>query len=166
MPAVAAALLLAVSAAGARERVRLLTLTERGVDGVQLGRTLAQVRATGRIAAATPGCELVSPRPLVAQLRAPLKGYATFDGAPPHRLIALDVVAGVQTTRHVAVHATAASVHRKYPAARLLVSKPSDPIQLMAYIVRRGGKDRMWFRLDHPRGYVAAIDVPAPQICE
>ena len=153
-------------AAGARERSGLLTLTERGVDGVRLGRTLAQVRATRRIGPATPGCELVTPRPLIARLRTPLKGYATFDGAPPHRLIALDVVAGVTTTRHVTVQATAASVQRKYPTAQLLVSKPSDPIQLIAYIVKRGGKDRLWFRLDHPKGHVAAIDVPAPQICE
>ena len=165
LPAVAAAALL-VPAATPAAGTRLLVLTERNVDGLRLGQTLARARATGRIGPTTPGCELASPRPLAARLRAPLKGFATFDGKPPHRLISLDVTGGARTPRHVKVGTPAAAARRAYPEARLLTSKPSDPLQLTALIVRRGGKDRIWLMLNRPGGHVTDLAVPGPQLCE
>ena len=171
LPLLAAAALVATVVGGAAAQARppnpqLLTLTEQGVAGLRLGRTLAQVRATGRIGPTGPGCELVSPRPLFARLRAPLKGFATFGGAAPHRLVALDVRGGAQTVRHVAVGASSAAVEQAYPEAHLLTSKPSDPLQLTAWIVKRGGKDRIWFMLNRPGGHVTDLAVPSPQLCE
>jgi hypothetical protein len=163
----AAALVAGGAAAQPRPpNVQPLTLTEQGVVGVRLGRTLAQVRATGRIGPTRPGCELVSPRPRFARLRAPLNGFATFGGAAPHWLVALDVRGGAQTERHVAVGASSAAVKRAYPEAHLLTSKPSDPLQLTAWIVKRGGKDRIWFMLNRPGGGVTDLAVPSAQGCE
>ena len=53
-----------------------------------------------------------------------------------------------------------------YPEAHLLTSKPSDPLQLTAWIVKRGGKDRMWFMLKGPGGGVTDLAVPSAQLCE
>ena len=105
---------------------RLLVLTERNLVGLRLGQTLAQARATGRIGPTTPGCELASPRPLAARLRAPLKGFATFDGRAPHRLLSLDVTGGAQTTRHVRV-GTSAAAARAAPTPRRTCLHRSRP---------------------------------------
>ena len=162
----AAAAALLVPAVTPAAGTRLLVLTERNVDGLRLGQTLAQARGTGRIGPTTPGCELASPRPLAARLRPPLKGFATFDGKAPHRLLSLDVTGGAQTTRHVRVGTSAVAARRAYPEAHLRTSKPSDPLQLTALIVKRGGKDRIWLMLNRPGGRVTDLAVPGPQLCE
>ena len=160
--AVAAAAALAGMAAAAKP----LVVTENGVRGLKLGKPLADARRTGLIGPTGPGCELASPRPLVARLRPPLKGFATFDGKAPHPLVALDVTGGAITVKHVGVGDSAAKAQRAYPNARLLVSKPDDPLQLTALIVTRGGKDRMWLMLNKPGGHVTDIDIPIVQACE
>src|SRR5262249_34332045 len=99
-------------------------------------------------------------------LRPPLPGFATFDGTAPHRLVALDVRAGVQTVRRVGAGSTAAQVRRAYPEARLVTTAQTDPFDITAYVVRRGGRDRMWLLLNRPGGRVTVLDVPAPQFCD
>ena len=160
--AVAAAAALAGMAAAAKP----LVVTENGVRGLKLGKPLADARRTGLIGPTGPGCELASPRPLVARLRSPLKGFATFDGKAPHPLVALDVTGGAITVKHVGVGDSASKARSAYPNARLLVSKPDDPLQLTALIVTRGGKDRMWLMLNKPGGHVTDIDIPIVQACE
>src|SRR4051794_24091986 len=93
------------------------TLGERGVGGLVLGRPLAALRAEGLVVPTPPGCELASPRPLVARLRPPFSGWATFGGAPRHRLEALAVTAGAATSRGIAVGARGSDVARAYPGA-------------------------------------------------
>jgi hypothetical protein len=161
----AAALVPGVPAIG-KDAAKPFVITEQGVRGLRLGRPLAKARTTGLIGATTPGCELATPRPIGAQLKSPLRGFATFGGGGSHPLQALSVRKGVITVRHIAVGATAAAVRNAYPQAHLLTSKPDDAIQLTALIVRRNGKDKMWFLLDKVGGHVTEIDVPAPQICE
>jgi hypothetical protein len=158
---------IAVASLAATASAATPVLTEHGVRGLQLGKTLAQARATGLIGATGPGCELVStPPPVAARLRAPLKGFATFAGKAPHRLVSLDIRGGAITVRHVRVGDSAAKVRSKYPEAHLLTSKPSDPLQLTALIVKRGGKDRIWLMLNKPGGRVTDLAVPGPQLCE
>jgi len=158
-----AAASLVVGAAGAGAP---LVVTEQGVHGLKLGMPLAVARRSGLIGPTTPGCPLVSPTPVGARLRAPLKGFATFDGKAPHRLVALDVRGGAITTRHVRVGDSAAKARRAYPNARLLTSKPGDPLQLTALIVTRGGQDRLWLMLNKPGGHVTDLAVPTVQACE
>jgi hypothetical protein len=155
----------AAAAAGVAAAAKPLVLTETGVRGLRLGMPLAAAKRTGLVGTTGPGCELVAPRPLHARLRAPLKGFATFDGKAPHRLVALDVNGGA-AIRGIAVGDAAAEVRRAYPGARRLTSKPDAPLQLTALIVARGGKDRIWFMLDRPRGRVTDIDLPTVQACE
>jgi hypothetical protein len=141
-------------------------LTEKGVGPLLLGRTLAEINREHLIGPATPGCELASPRPIGARLHAPFVGYATFGGAAPHRLQALSISAGVKTSRGVAIGDRGARVLHAYPGARVLNSRPGDPLQFNAIVVRSSGRDRMWFLLDRPNGHVTEFDVPAPQFCE
>jgi hypothetical protein len=127
---------------------------------------LAEARKTALVGPTRPGCELVLPRPLTAELRPPLTGFATFSGGGAKPLESLLVERGAQTVRRIAPGATAAAVRRAYPEAQLLTARPTDPIQLTALIVKRGGKDRIWFMLDRPGGRVIQLAIPLPQVCE
>jgi hypothetical protein len=141
-------------------------LSEKGVSGLLLGRPLAQIKADHLIKPTTPGCELASPRPIAARLRAPFDGFATFNGASPHRLQALAILGGTKTSRGIAIGDPAAKVLSAYPTAKVNNSRPGDPLQFTAIVVRSGGRDRMWFLLDRAGGKVTELDVPAPQFCE
>ena len=111
---------------------QLLTLTESGVAGLRLGRTLAEVRRTGGSGRPAPAASSCRPGRSSPPASGAARGFATFGGAAPHRLVALDVRGGAQTVRHLAVGASSAAVKRAYPGARLLTSRPSDPLQLTA----------------------------------
>ena len=142
-------------------------ITDRGVGGLTLGRTLAQVRGAGLVGRVTPGCELASPRPYGARLRAPLQGFATFSGrAATSRLVSLVVTGGAATDRQVTIGTTAAKVRRAYPKARLQNSRAGDPIEIYAIVVARARRDRIWFVLDRPGGRVQSIHIPGPEFCE
>ncbi len=142
-------------------------ITERGVGGLTLGRTLAQVRGAGLVGRVTPGCELASPRPYGARLQAPLQGFATFSGrAATSRLVSLSITGGAATDRQVTIGTTAAKVRRAYPKARLQNSRAGDPIEIYAIVVARARRDRIWFVLDRPGGRVQSIHIPGPEFCE
>jgi hypothetical protein len=142
-------------------------LTEHGFGGLRFGRPLATIRKAGLIAAQDiPGCELGSPRPIAARLMPPLTGFATFGGAAPHRLVALQITAGAVTDRGIRIGDPAAKVRRAYPEARVSNSLPPEPLQWAALIVTRAGRDRMWLLLDKPGGVLKDFELPAPQFCE
>lgn len=142
-------------------------LTERGVGGLRLGRTLSEVRRAKLIGRVRPGCELVRPRPYWARLRSPLRGSATFTGSRgTSRLDALLITSGAVTDRGVRIGSTAAQVLRAYPEAKVQNSRPGDPLQFSAIQVTRGGRSRLWFMLDRPRGRVLSFEIPGPQFCE
>lgn len=142
-------------------------LTERGVGGLRLGRSLAAIRRDRLIGPVSPGCELASPRPFGARIRAPLAGFATFDGrAATSRLVALSITGGARTSRGVTIGTSAANVRHAYPGARVENSGPPNPIQFNAIVVSRAGRDRIWFFLDRRGGRVRSIDLPSAQFCE
>ena len=142
-------------------------LTEVGVGRLRLGRPLAAIRADHLVGRVSAGCELASPRPVVAKLVAPLKGFATFSGTgPAKRLVSLSVTGGARTTRGVTVGTTAARVRRAYPRARVEHSPAPNPLQFDAIVVTRADQDRIWFMLDRKDGRVQSIDVPGPEFCE
>ncbi len=169
-PAVVAALfgaLACIPAAGTARPAATPILTERGVDGLLLGRTRMAIRARGLIGPIHQGCELASPRPSVASLRPPLVGAATFGGpGPSSRLTALSVRAGAVTDHGIAIGSSAADVLRAYPNAHVKNSARSNPIHFSAVVVKRDGRYRIWFMLDHRGGHVRSFEVPLPQICE
>jgi len=163
--ALAGALLVAAAPASAAAPGQILT--ERGVRGLTLGRTLAAVRGDGLVGRLRPGCELASPRQWFGPLRPPLTGFATFSGrAAASRLQALDIRAGAVTACGIGIGSTARQVLRAHPAARERNSRPGDPLQFTAIVIARGGKDRMWFDLTRRGGTVRTISVPGPQFCE
>ena len=141
-------------------------VTEHGVGRLTLGRTLAEVRRDGLIGTTRPGCELASPRPLIARLRAPLSGWATFDGRAPHHLQALAITAGAVGRNGIRIGDSSAAVARAFPSAHVIDSRPPKPLVFSAVVLRRNGHDLLWFMLDRPRGKVTEFDVPAPQFCE
>ena len=142
---------------------RLLTLTENGVGGLRLGDSLAEIRARRLIGPLRPGCELGTPRPVVARLTGLLVGSAEFTGGPgARRLGAISVTRGAVTDRHVGIGSSATTVQRAYPGARL--ERSASPLQYSAVVVQRDGRDRIWFLLR--KGRVSSIELPAPQFCE
>jgi hypothetical protein len=161
--AVALVALAAVAAAAASAATRI---SDHGLARLPLGTTLARARATGLIGRTGPGCELASPRPLVAPLRRPLVGSATFSGTAPHRLVSLEVRRGAATARGVGIGATTSAVRHAYPAAQKVYAKPGDPLQLFALVLRSRGRDRISFMLGRRDGRVVSIDVPSVQACE
>jgi len=71
-----------------------------------------------------PGCELASPTPVVARLKAPLAGSAAFSGAAPHRLAALWVTRGAVTDHGIAIDEnTLYPLLRRLETQGLLVSE-------------------------------------------
>jgi hypothetical protein len=169
-PAVVAVLFAALGclpAAGTARPAATRVLTEHGVDGLRLGRTRMAIRTRGLIGRIHQGCELASPRPTVASLRPPLVGAATFGGSGPgSRLTALSIRAGAVTDHGIAIGSSTGQVLRAYPNARVRNSAPSSPIQFNAVVVKRAGKPRIWFMLDHRGGHVRSFEAPQPQICE
>src|SRR5215211_3342871 len=144
-------------------RSRRQTLSEHGTRMLPIGAPLAKVRRLGFIGAVRAGCELASPRPYVAKLRLPLIGTATFDGGKPtSRLRSVSIQAGVITSRGVVLGLSKDFVLRRYPHARIRKSPRGAPIAYKAVVVRRDGKDRMWFLLDR-RGLVKSFEIPRPQ---
>src|SRR3954463_6046119 len=97
-------------------------VTEHGFGLLRLGRTLGALRREGLVGSARPGCELASPRPLVARLRAPLAGWATFGGGAPPRLRGRAVPAGAGPRNGIAVGAPAAMIEKAFPAAHVVDS--------------------------------------------
>jgi hypothetical protein len=169
-PAVVAALfgaLACLPAAGIARPAATPILNEHGVDGLLLGRTRKAIRTRGLIGPIHRGCELASPRPSVASLRPPLVGAATFGGpGPSSRLTAVSVRAGAVTDRGIAIGSSAADVLRAYPNAHVKNSARSNPVRFNAVVVKRGGRYRIWFMLDHRGGHVRSFEVPLLQICE
>lgn len=142
---------------------RLLILTERGVGGLRLGDPLTTTRAHHLIGPLAPGCELGTPRPVVARLTGSLTGTAEFTGNPgSRRLGAISVTRGAVTDRHVGIGSSAIAVLHAYPDSRR--ERSTSGLQFSAVIVKRGGRDRMWFLLRG--GRVASIELPSPQFCE
>ena len=144
-----------------------LVLTEHGVPGLTIGRTLAAVRADGLVGKLSPGCELASPRPSFAPLRAPLVGSVEFDGSGPKaKLITLNITKGAMTDRGIRIGASAAAVRRAYPKARVEHSAAPNPLEYDAIVVTRGGEDRIWFLLNKRGGHVQSMSLPGANFCE
>jgi len=142
-------------------------LTERGVDGLLLGRSLAAIRSRHLIGRLRKGCELASPRPYFAPLRAPLTGTATFSGrTPASKLTFLSVRAGAVTSRGIAIGSPGRQALHAYANAHIKNSAPSNPVKFNAIVVKRDGRYRLWFLLDRRGGNVRSFEVPYPQICE
>lgn len=151
----------------AKPLARTQVVTERGVGGLTIGRPLAAIQADGLIGPLSPGCELASPRPYGAKLRAPLKGFASFSGrGASSKLQSLSLTGGASTSRGITIGATSAAVRLAYPTARVENSRPGDPIEIYAIVLSRGSRDRIWFRLSRRGGRVTFIDIPGPEICE
>jgi hypothetical protein len=154
-----------VTAVSADANAADMTLTDSGVGGYRLGRTLASLRASRLIGAVRKGCDISSPPDYWAHLRAPLRGTATFRGnSPGARLVFLYLQSGVVTGGGIRVGSSGAAVRRAYPQAHKEKSEPPDPLQVDAFTVVRAGKIRMWFSMD--RGRVKSISIPGPEFCE
>ena len=163
--AAAALALLAAVAGSAAAGTKVIVLDEHGAGGLRLGRTLAAIKADGLIGKATPGCERASPRPVVASLKAPLRGAATFTkSGGKFRLRALSVRAGAITDRGIRIGSTAAAVKRAYPTAKAL--DQTDPLLIHALVFKRRGVDKIWFMLTKHGGRVTSFELPAAQACE
>lgn len=142
-----------------------VVMSERGLPGLRLGGTLAAARAAGLIGPLTAGCELASPRPYVAPLRAPLAGTVEFNGRGPRsRVSAIVVTKGAVTNRGIGVGSPSKKVRAAYPGARVVHEDQS--LVYDAIIVRRGGADRIWFLLDKRGGRVQDIHIPSVSFCE
>jgi hypothetical protein len=142
-------------------------LSEKGVGGLKLGRSYAAIKKAGLIGKVTPGCELASPRPYGAKLRSPLKGFATFTGKAGHRVLSsLVITGGAKTAKGIKRGSTAAAIHAAYPTAKDLDSKSGDPIQIHAIVLKRNGKDKIWFVLSKHNGVLTEFGVPSLEICE
>lgn len=160
---VAAAWLAAAGAAAAAAPF----ITRRGVGDVRLGMTLQQARQQGLVGGVRAGCELVSPRPYWARLRAPLRGTATFaGGAPSSRLAAFHVTGGARTARGVGPGSTRSQVERAYPGARRDFAAAGDPIQYFGLVAPPVAPRQFWFTLTARNGTVASVDVPRAEFCE
>ena len=158
--------LLAVGVGAAAADTMAPVLNEQGVGGLKMGRTLAAIKADHLIGPTTPGCELASPRPVVAQLKAPLRGSATFSKRNGvFRLSALVVTAGARTDRGVKIGDTGASVLKAYPGSKPL-NQSTSGIVIHAIVVKRAGVDRIWFMLNRKAGTVRQFALPTAQICE
>jgi len=144
-----------------------LVLSEKGVGGLQLGRSLAQIQSLHLIGAIRMGCDLSSTPSYNASLEAPFAGDATFDGnKPTSRLVALSITGGAVTNRGVAIGSSAAAVKHAYPTAKVQDSPPPNALVFYALAVQKGNKDLLWFLLDHHGGKVELFDVPVPQFCD
>jgi hypothetical protein len=139
-------------------------ITPQGVGPLHLGATAKQLQNKHLIGGLRKGCELV-PGQRVAQLRAPLRGFAVF-AAGKKRLSGLTVSAGVETARHVRIGTTAKAARAAYPGAVFQAPGTVEPFPVGFLWVPNLNRPRITMVIKPGSLRVGSISVPAPNFCE
>ena len=140
-------------------------VTADGVGDVRLGSTFRALRRQGLVGRLQPGCELSSPRPRIAMLRAPLRGSVTFTARRPHRATDITVTGGA-AARGVGIGDRPRAIRRAFPRVRFDHSTDTTFGITLARVPGRRGRDRLQFAVDVETRRVNTIAVPAISFCE
>lgn len=139
-------------------------ITPRGVDGVKLGATYAQLRARHLVGRIGKGCELAGPNARSASLRRPLKGSVDFTMTTPRKVTDISIRGGA-TARGVGIGATIAQIKAAYPKAKVDHSTDHTFAITLVRIPKNGG-GRLQFAVDTMTHRTVIIGVPAIPFCE
>ena len=139
-------------------------ITPSGVGQVRLGKTYRELRSAGVVGRLQPGCELSSPRPGFARLRAPLQGSVTLAPRAPRKVTHI-AITGRAAARGVGIGDRAAAIRRASPKARFDRSTEKTFGITLVRVPRNGG-GRLQFAVDVETRRVTLIGVPYIAFCE
>jgi hypothetical protein len=163
--AVTGSLIAGVATAPAQTaREAAASVSNRGVDGVKLGKTYAELRAHGRIGKIRQGCELSGPNARSAKLRLPLKGSVDFTRTLPRR-VATVTVRGGATAHGVGIGDTIADIQSAFPHAVVDHSTEAVFAITLVKIPHRDG-GHFQFAVSVSTGKIILIGIPRIAFCE
>lgn len=139
-----------------------LEITGAGAGPVKLGASFSSLRNAGRVGSAQPGCPVQSPRPRVARLRSPLKGFVEFG---PRRNVREIFVTGGATARGVKVGDRLLAVRRAYRGERI-DRTTEEMFGILLVTIPRSSGGRIEFAVDSVTRRVAGIGIPQISFCE
>lgn len=134
------------------------------VGELKLGDTAASLQDRGLIGSLEPGCEL-DPGQRVANLQAPLKGFAVFFHGGK-RLSSLVIEGGAKTAAGIGIGSSVRAVREHYPNARYDRPGSLEPFPQGFVWVNSLRKPKMTFVIDASSKRVLTINVPSPNFCE
>lgn len=163
--AVTGSLIAGVATAPAQTaREAAASVSKRGVDGVKLGKTYAELRAHGLIGKIRQGCELSGPNARSAKLRLPLKGSVDFTQSLPRRVATITVRGGA-TAHGVGIGDTIADIQSAFPHAVIDHSTEAVFAITRVKIPHRDG-GHFQFAVSVSTGKVILIGIPRIAFCE
>jgi hypothetical protein len=139
-------------------------ITSHGVGRVRLGATIGALSRRHLIGRLRQGCELDTGQ-RVAPLRAPLAGWAIFEGGK-RRLTSISIEGGAETARGIGIGSTAAAARAAYPNAEWLSPRRMYPLPVGLLWVNSGRHPKFGILVDPDTFRVESISIPSPNFCE
>lgn len=137
-------------------------ITGSGAGKVKLGASFASLRNAGRVGPARPGCPVQSPRPRVARLRSPLKGFVELGARRNVREI---FVTGGAAARGVKQGDRLLAIRRAYRGERI-DRTTEEMFGILLVTIPRSAGGRIEFAVDAKTRRVTGIGIPQISFCE